>query len=487
MSRPPTRVPKLRLAILLLGAAGLLGGLDAALLRLGVVAPVRSQPLAGQHGILMVYGFLATAIALERAIGMQAGNAPARWAYLSPVAGGLGTVLMITQAAGGLPASRAMPGFAWALSMLVFCVIYVAAWRRQPSRTILVQLLAAVAGLGGIVLWVAGFEVATIVPWWATLLVLTIIGERMELARVAFAARRTETRILAEAVAMFALLPVATAWPVVGYPLLGLALGTLMVDTLVHDVARRLVRSPNRLTRFMAASMLAGYGWALVAALVWVAAGPVFSGYWYDIVIHALTIGYALSMVVAHAPVIVPAIVKRQVPYHPVMWVVAGLLQAGLLVRVLAGVRSGARAWQFGGALSVVALLAFLVSTAVLVAARDRLARASRRTHRDNLPVDPAEEVSADKLGHGDGSAVPEDHAADAASTGNTAVGDSDDDRVIASVDAMAAPLPERPTPPVPDENNLPVAEIGEKSGVTSGDMRTVPVSHDPDEGVPDE
>ena len=87
----------------------------------------------------------------------------------------------------------------------------------------------------------------------------------------------------------------------------------------------------------MAACMLAGYAWMIVAGGVWVARGPVFSGYGYDTVVHALTIGFALSMVLAHAPVIVPAIARRDLPYNTAMWVVWGSLQLGLVIRALAG------------------------------------------------------------------------------------------------------------------------------------------------------
>lgn len=361
-----TRVPPVRLVVLALALAAALSGLDAALLRVGVVAPVRSETLADQHGVLMVYGFLGTAIALERAVALQAGARRAAWAYAAPIAGGLGAVLVIAQAAGVLPAGRALPGGAWVTAMAVFTAIYLAVWRRQQSYAVLVQLLGALAGLFGAALWARGLEVAAAVPWWAALLVLTIVGERLELARVAFMSAAVERRILAESCALLLALAATALAPAWGYPLLGLALGVLMVDVGMHDIAWRTVRARG-LTRFMAACMLAGYGWALVSALVWVVGGPALDGYRYDVVVHALTIGFVMSMILAHAPVIVPALARRPLPYHPVMWAVWGLLHAGLLVRVLAGARAAAGAWQVGGTLSVVALLAFLASTVALV------------------------------------------------------------------------------------------------------------------------
>ena len=64
-------LPRGRLALLLGGGVGLLAGLNAALLRLGLPAPVESVSLSSLHGILMLYGFLGTAITLERAVALQ--------------------------------------------------------------------------------------------------------------------------------------------------------------------------------------------------------------------------------------------------------------------------------------------------------------------------------------------------------------------------------------------------------------------------------
>jgi hypothetical protein len=377
--RPRARVPRGRLVLLVAAMVALLSGLDAALLGRGAHAPVRSESLAAAHGVLMVYGFLGTAITLERAVAMQSGRVRAAVvAYLAPAAAGFGALALVAQSTPlPVPAGRTLPGAAWVLATAVLCGIYLAAWRRQQAVALLVQALGAVAGLAGAALWARGLEAAAIVPWWAAFLVLTIVGERLELARVALATGRTEVRVLAESCLVVVALVLTLVAPDAGYPLLGLALGVLVVDLAVHDVARRTIRATG-LPRFMAACMLAGYGWAVVAAGVWTVGGPALSGYRYDTVVHALTIGFVLSMILAHAPVIVPAIAHRPLPYHPAMWAVWGLLHAGLLVRVLAGARAAEGAWRFGGALSVVATLAFLGTTLTLVTRSGRRPAAAR-------------------------------------------------------------------------------------------------------------
>lgn len=365
------RVPVGRLTLLVLVAAAALAGLDAALLRLGALAPVRSEPLASLHGPLMVQGFLGTAIALERAVALRVGGRRRDgWGFAAPVLGGAGTLLALAQVAGApVPAGRVLPGLAWAGGMAALCAVYLGVWRRQASVAVLVQGLGALAGLGGALLWLRGLEVAAVVPWWAGFLVLTIVGERLELARVAFVSERVEARVALEAGAVLVGLVAALVSPDVGYPLLGAVLGVLVVDVAMRDVARRTVRLPGA-ARLMAVCMIAGYAWALVAAAVWAVGGPAWNGWRYDTSVHALTIGFALSMVVAHIPVIVPALTRRPVPYHPVMWVGVVLVHGGLAVRVLAGARSAQAGWRLGGSLSVVAVLVVLATVVALLVGR---------------------------------------------------------------------------------------------------------------------
>lgn len=365
------KVPRVRLVILVGALLGLLSGLDAALLRLGLEAPVDNLSLASAHGVLMLYGFIGTAITLERAVAMQANKPRFAWAaYAAPLLSAFAVILVLLQASPyALAGGRLLPGAAWSLSFLLLTITYVIIWYRQPAIAVLIQLLGAVGGMGGIMLWTRGFEVATVFPWWMSFLVLTIVGERLELARISFMKPGVEPRVLAESCALMVSLIVTVFNPQIGYPLLGVSLAILMADVAIHDVARHTVRTEG-LTRFMAACMISGYGWAMVTASIWIVRGPVFYGFAYDTVVHSMTIGFALSMILAHAPVIIPAVARKDLPYHPVMWAVWLLLETGLAIRVLAGARQSALGWQFGGSVGVVSVLAFVVTTVTLILLR---------------------------------------------------------------------------------------------------------------------
>lgn len=347
-----------RVILLAGGAAMLLTGLNAALLRLGLPAPVDAPGVAQMHGPLMVYGFLTTLICLERAVALRAVTPASGWAYAAPAAGVLGGLLLIAGVAGAPIPGQLLAGAAWSVACILLLVIYAVMWRAQSSAALGIQMLGAVAGAGGAALWARGLAIPQIFPWWAALLVLTIGGERLDLARLAFRGR-LERRIMGWAGLVVLTLPLTLLTPALGYAALGVVLGVLVVDLASHDIARRTIHGHGA-AQLMAACMLGGYAWAFFASLSWLAGGPVQSGYRYDFTVHAITVGFVVSMILAHAPVIVPAIVHRQLPYHPVMWAVWIMLQVGLVVRILAGFREAVGGWQFGGALDVMALLALL-------------------------------------------------------------------------------------------------------------------------------
>lgn len=88
----------------------------------------------------------------------------------------------------------------------------------------------------------------------------------------------------------------------------------------------------------------------------------------YDAVLHAVFLGFVMSMVMAHAPVILPAVLRRPLPYRPVMYVPLALLHSTLVLRVLVGdARDVPWAVQVGGVGNIVAVLTFVAVAATSV------------------------------------------------------------------------------------------------------------------------
>jgi len=248
--------------VLVLAVVSLLAGLWGGLLLLGLSLPTLRTSTAADHGPLMTLGFLGTVISLERAVALRR-----TWAYAAPAAAGAGGLGLVT----GLPAV-----VGWALLCLaavILVVVYAVVHRIQPALHLKVMAAGAVCWYVATVLWLGGWAIPRLVPWLAGFLVLTILGERLELARVTVLTRASIRHFVAGAGALaggLLLTAVSGRTAEIGVRLAGVGLIVLALCGAKHDVARRTVKIAG-ITRFMAVCLLAGYVWLLVGGATWLA------------------------------------------------------------------------------------------------------------------------------------------------------------------------------------------------------------------------
>ena len=362
--RAAARRPALeRLPLLLLGFVALLAGIGAGLARLAWPMPAAIAQAAAWHGPLMVCGFFGVVISLERAVAL--GRA---WAYAAPLLAGLGTALALHGGSTWAPAFYLAGG-------VVLCLATLAVLQRQREAFVVLLALAAACWPAGTALWARGAALHEVVLWWLGFLVLTIAGERLELSRFmppSPAALRGFALIVAALLLALLASRFALPWAVRGF---GLGLLALALWLARCDIARRTVRQ-QRLTRYIALCLLGGYAWLAVGGAVIAVAGLQPGAPSYDAALHALLLGFVFSMVFGHAPIVVPAVLRVALPYHPLFYAPLVLLHASLALR-LAGDAAGSFVLARWGALgSALALAAFI---AVMAGAVWRSRRGPRR------------------------------------------------------------------------------------------------------------
>lgn len=360
--RRPAWVPPLIAAAIVMLFAGLWEGL----FYLGLPVPAGGATLSQDHGELMVLGFLGTLIALERAVALGQ-----TWGYLAPVAAGAGGLAIVAGAPGEV--GEALIGCGGIMLAGIFAAIY----RIQPSLHNVVLAAASVCWVVAAGLWLAGWDISKFVPWLVGFLVLTITGERLELSRMTGTSRRGRL-LFAGAAGLFiaGLLtslaagpsPAAAGGPVpAGIRVTGAGLIALALWLARYDVARRTIRG-HGVTRYMAAALLSGYAWLAVAGGLWAGMGQMADSAAYDAELHAIFLGFVMSMIFAHAPVIVPSVLGRPLPFRSYLYIPLVLLHVSLILRLAGGDWAGSTdAWQWGGSLNEIAVLLFLAMAAALV------------------------------------------------------------------------------------------------------------------------
>lgn len=323
-------------------------GLLAGLARLGF--PVPAATLAGQHGPLMICGLFGTLISLERAVAMAK-----PWPYLAPGLSALGVLALLA----GVPHLWAILPFVAAAVVLTLASLQL--WRDQKVLHLAVLALAALMWLLGNLLWLREAHALSAVPAWLAFLVLTIAGERLELSRflpTPQSARR-QFAVLTLLLMAGALLPQNL--------LFALALVGLVAWLLRYDIVRRTLRHEG-LPRYIAVCLASGYVWLLASALLMLASsGFAPQSALRDASLHALLLGFVFSMVFGHAPIVLPAVARLRLPYHPVLYLPLLLLQLSLALRLLAGLSGDFALRQQAGLGNASALLLFALTVVSLL------------------------------------------------------------------------------------------------------------------------
>jgi hypothetical protein len=351
-----------RAPLLLAGMLSMVFGAWVGLLRLGWNLPFPWQDRLIVHGPLMVCGFLGTLISIERAVAL---GSP--WGYAAPVLVASGAVAAMLGAAALVAAPLTTAGSAGMATILLVV------WRRQPSLFLTTMAIGALLWVVGNAQWAAGVAIFRVVFFWLAFLVLTIAGERLELTRLLRPPPAVRAAFAAS-IAIVVVGVVAAVWlPGAGVRTMGAGLVALTFWLTRHDVARRTIHQSG-LTRFMAMCLLGGYVWLGVGGLAALASGVSAPGLVYDAVLHAVFVGFVMSMVFAHAPLIVPAVLGRPLAYQPRFYLHVVVLHASVALRVTGDLVETLGRWRvWGGMLNAVALLIFVVNTGHALAVRRKM------------------------------------------------------------------------------------------------------------------
>jgi hypothetical protein len=312
--------------------------------------------VAINHGPLMICGFLGTLISLERAVALGRS-----WAYAAPVITGVGTLGLVA----AISAKLAMLLIVFGSLVLVF--VFIAILLRQPALHTATMSFGAGAWLAGNVLWFIGITIPQMVHWWIDFLVMTIVGERLELNRLLAPSRHTRFAF-GVALALFLAGLICTSFlSVRGDRIAGVGMLALALWLARYDVARYTVHRAG-LPRFIAVCLLAGYGWLGIGGLIWALAVPVdavgsHSFLVYDAMLHSIFLGFVFSMIFAHAPIIFPAVAGRPLAFRHVFYTHALLLHLSLIARVAGDLARSFSLSRWAGLGNVITLVLFLANS----------------------------------------------------------------------------------------------------------------------------
>lgn len=340
---------------LLLGISAISGfviGVWMGLVRLGW--SLGFPPSVGAHGPLLVLAVLGTLIGAERAIALGK-----RWVWIGPLTSGLAVVTIVAGV------SVSVSAFLLVVAGGVLVGVFTSVYLTHPATHIAVMGVGAAAFIASAIVLSLGTPIPRAIPLLAAFLVITITGERLELAHLGVG--RAGTVWFIASIALVGVGSIAAGAGIgAGTRIAGAAFVALALWLGRYDIARRTVRLKGA-TRYIAVSLLVGYAWLGIAGLFWLYLGLQPASQGYDTGVHAVFLGFVMSMVFGHSIIVVPVFTNLSFPYHPVMWLSLALLHGSLMVRAYGDLSLSFEVKQWGGMLNAAALVLFAVVAVVTV------------------------------------------------------------------------------------------------------------------------
>jgi mono/diheme cytochrome c family protein len=341
---------------MLLVFTALVTGVWAGLLRSGWQLPTLHNDFALAHGVLMIGGFMGTLINLERAValhGFVKSPHGRTFPYLAPMLSAAGALTLIVD----------LSFAAWliTLSSVGMVLIFGFIVYKQFAVYTVTMATGAVCWFVGNLLWLGGEPLYMSAPWWMVFLILTIAGERLELARLMRHKRRSIYLFAGTVGVLLSGLVLSRVSYDLGMRLMGAGNIAIALWLLRYDVIHRTLRQTG-LPRFIAVCLALGYGWLGGSGAMSLGYGGVKAGLMYDAILHSLFLGFAFSMIFGHAPIILPAVLRLDIAYSPLFYIHLTLLHLSMLLRVGGDLMAWQDGRRWGAMLNALVLLVFIVN-----------------------------------------------------------------------------------------------------------------------------
>ncbi|MEQ8551907.1 MAG: hypothetical protein RIC06_00300 [Cyclobacteriaceae bacterium] len=338
-----------KVPFILLVAACLISGIFTGWYRLGYDLPVEAVFL--HHGAIMTGSFLGTVILLERIVAMKK-----KWLFAFPLINGSSVIFYFLDL-NEVAFSCLIIGAAGLV--LVFYRINLK-HGDLPHR---IMWIGATAWLIGNIHLLLFASYAHSILWWMAFLLLTIVGERLELSRF-LPVSNTKKYVLLVFMALF-LISCVLPFHMGGQYLTGVSMVLISGWLVLYDMIRKSVKMPG-IHRFSAITLLFGYIWLAIAGMLYIL--NVTGDVTYDALIHSFFLGFIFSMIFAHAPIILPGVLGLNLrPYHPTLYLWVIIFQISLFMRVFGGLFSLSDLKQWGGLVNGIVILLFLINLVTVV------------------------------------------------------------------------------------------------------------------------
>lgn len=305
-----------------------------------------------QHGIIMVSGFLGSLILLEKIVFLHN-----RWFLLLPLINVLSIPLFLFDFQ-----PIAMIFLLIGSTAMVCTAVYFVLQYKESYHYLLLGG-TVLLWIGNFKLLINGFYPATL-PYWIGFFLLVIVGERLEMSRF-LPISRFKINILWTLLLTWIIGILFIPFHSKTFALNSILLSGIAFWLLQNDMPKHSIKKVG-LHRFVGINLIIAYLWLFLFG-IWQFL-PFQTTFGYDAYIHLYFIGFVLSMVLAHAPIILPSVLRLGIkPFHTMMYVWIGIIQISLMIRLISDVTEDTTWRKIGGLMNGIGFVGYLGTVAILM------------------------------------------------------------------------------------------------------------------------
>lgn len=336
--------------ILPIALFSMLVGVYIGFIRIGWVFPVSNNLPIPHHGILMAGSFLGTLVSVERVVVLKN-----RWVWFIPI-------LMVSSLFFLISQQNQIAFGVLLVGSIGYFFISFQNYITYKLKGDILMLIGAFFQIVAFTIFILTHSYPMSFAGWLLFFLLTIVGERLNLTRFL----PVSPKAVIELYVWLGVLIISSFLYHFGF--------AIVVSLSLWGISQWLLRNDIALINIHKAGHYKFLGMALIGAYFWLfitgGLGLIKSDnpYLYDALLHAFFVGFVLSMVLAHAPIIFPGLLQiKLTPFHPIMYVWLFALHASLFLRVYGDIFESYELRKLGGLFNGISFVGYLLTVAIII------------------------------------------------------------------------------------------------------------------------
>lgn len=308
-------------------------------------------PGLAEHGAIMVGSFLTTVVIVERIITFRR-----KLIFLLPLINAFSLIFFLFD--------QYRIGYIilviGALGLTVIMIYFTFKFKELHSYLLSIGAICLLVGNLFLVL-LGKYPAATI--WWIAFFLFTIVAERLELTRYL-----PVTKVQKTFLTVFLLIFIVGMF--IKFHLYGKYISSLsLVLTagwlLKFDIATKNIQKDG-MFKYIGTLLLTSYVWLIITGGIFLIESN--SMLVYEAGLHSFFLGFVFSMIFAHAPIILPGIIGKNVKvFRAILYLWFYILQGSLLVRIVGDLAGSYEIRQITSIFNGIAILGFFISIFIIV------------------------------------------------------------------------------------------------------------------------